>query len=162
MFDSILSRELVLTGVMSIDEWDQIKQDVKYDYLQDNYFTELIESDILANRLGVLSQIEPFIGVHYSNEYVRKNILRQTDEETKQIQEQIKKEREEDPDAHTSSEIFNQTDLAGRINALDIDKHAMTTEIEKQAEKEIATHQAKLSPPDDESGVNPNPFRNVA
>ena len=108
---------------MSIEDWEQIKQDVRYDYIQDNYFTELVEADILANRLGVLQQVEPFIGIHYSNEYVRKHILKQTDEEIKEIQEQIKKEAEENPDAHTTSDVFNQVDLGNRMNNVDIAKH---------------------------------------
>lgn len=162
LFDSILSRDLVLTGVMSIEDWDKIKQDIHYDYLQDNYFTELVEADILANRLGVLQQIEPYVGIHYSNEYIRKHILRQTDEEIKEIQEQIKKEREENPDAHTSADIFNQTELAGKMNAIDIDKHSIQTDIETQAQKDITTHQAKINPPESNTTGQANPFRNVA
>lgn len=161
LFDSILSRELVLTGVMSIEDWDQIKQDIHYDYLQDNYFTELVEADILANRIGVLTQIEPYIGIHYSNEYVRKYILRQTDEEIKEIQEQIKKEVTENPEAHTSAEIFNQTELAGKMNAIDIDKHVIQTDIDTDAQKQIASHQTKLAKVE-QSGVEPNPFRKTA
>lgn len=161
LFDSILSRDLILTGVMSIEDWDKIKQDIHYDYLQDNYFTELVESDILANRIGVLQQIEPYIGIHYSNEYVRKNILRQTDEEIKQIQKQIKKEKASNPDAHTNADIFNQTELASRMNNIDLDKHSIQTDIDTQATKEINAHQAQVSQSADEDN-QPNPFRKTA
>lgn len=162
LFDSILSRDLVLTGVMSIEDWDNIKQDIHYDYLQDNYFTELVEADILANRLGVLQQIEPYVGIHYSNDYVRKYILRQTDEEIKEIQKQIAKEKAENPDAHTSADIFNQTELAGKMNAIDIDKHSIQTDIDTQAQKEIVTHQAKNQEIDVKDSGQPNPFRSAA
>lgn len=156
LFDSILSRDLVLTGVMSIEDWDNIKQDIHYDYLQDNYFTELVEADILANRLGVLQQIEPYVGIHYSNEYIRKHILRQTDEEIKEIQAQIEKEKADNPDAHTSADIFNQTELAGKMNSLEIDKHSAQTDIETRASKSSSDSES------DVTGSQPNPFRKVA
>lgn len=118
LFDALLCRELVLTNVMSIEDWESVKKDVHYDYLKDNYFTELLESDALANRLGVLAQIEPYIGRFYSDEYVRKVILKQTDEEIKEIDAQIEKERNSDLDAHVPSETRHQVDLQTKLSTI--------------------------------------------
>jgi len=62
---------------------------IQYDFLYDNQFAELKESELLNGRLGTLATIEPYIGKYYSAEYVRKRILRQTDSEILEIDLQI-------------------------------------------------------------------------
>ena len=47
---------------------------------------------MMNERLGTLAQIEPYIGRFYSQEWVRKNILRQTDGEMEELDEQIEQE----------------------------------------------------------------------
>jgi hypothetical protein len=79
---------------MRLEEWEQIAQDVRYDYQEDNNFAELRDTDILNNRLAALQQIEQFVGKYYSQEYVRKFVLRQSEEEIKDIDAQIETERE--------------------------------------------------------------------
>lgn len=145
LFDSLLSRELVLKRVMSIEEFEEIKSDIHYDYLKDNYFTELMEADALANRVGVLSQVEPYIGRFFSDEYVKKNILKQTDDEINNIAEQIKKEKEANPDIHTPSDTLGQVDLQGRLSSIEVDKHAQQAEIDSQY--------------DSGDNIKPNPFK---
>jgi hypothetical protein len=65
---------------------------IQYDFLYDNQFAELKEAELLQNRLGLLATVEPYIGKYYSTEYVRKRILRQTDSEMIEIDEQIEDE----------------------------------------------------------------------
>jgi hypothetical protein len=65
---------------------------IQYDFLYDNHFAELKEAEILTNRVSLMTQIEPYIGKYYSTEYVRKKILRQTDAEIIEIDEQIEDE----------------------------------------------------------------------
>ena len=76
---------------------------IQYDFLYDNQFAELKESELVNNRLGTLTTIEPYIGKYFSTEYVRKRILRQTDAEIieidTQIQDEIKKGIIPDPNA---------------------------------------------------------------
>ena len=67
---------------------------IQYDFLYDNHFAELKESELLTNRLTNLAQIEPYIGKFYSNEYVRRKILQQTDSEIIEIDDQIRDEIE--------------------------------------------------------------------
>ena len=75
-----------------MEDWDSIGDHIQYDFLYDNQFAELKESEMLNERLGILATIEPYIGKYYSNEYVRKKVLRQTDTEIIEIDEQIEKE----------------------------------------------------------------------
>jgi hypothetical protein len=65
---------------------------IQYDYLYDNQFAELKDSELLGERLGILATIEPYIGKYYSQEYVRRKVLRQTDSEIIEMDQQIKSE----------------------------------------------------------------------
>lgn len=136
LFDDILGKELVLTQVMSIEEWESEKKNIHYDYLKDNYFAELLQSDMLATRLGTLAQAEPYVGKYYSNEYVLKNILMMTDEEIEIEQDRIAKEKKDDPDLHTPVDTMHQTNL-----------HQNMTDIDMNKELNIA------------SKIDPNPFK---
>jgi len=71
---------------------EDLSDHIQYDYLYDNQFAELKESELLEGRLGILATIEPYIGKYYSTEYVRKKVLRQTDSEIIDIDEQIEDE----------------------------------------------------------------------
>jgi polyhydroxyalkanoate synthesis regulator phasin len=94
VFNETMKIQLVSKGIMRLEEWEQISQDVRYDYQEDNNFAELRDTDILNNRLAALQQIEQFVGKYYSQEYVRKFVLRQSEEEIKDIDAQIETERE--------------------------------------------------------------------
>ena len=76
------------------DEWYKIQQDIRFDFASDSYFTESKENEVLQERLNILRDINDHIGDYYSREYVRRNILRQTDSEMKEIDKQISFERE--------------------------------------------------------------------
>ena len=93
LFLKILERQLILKGLLTPEDWDEFKPLIKFKFSQDNYFAELKESEILNNRLASLQQIEPFRGTYYSAEWIRRNILRQTDEEMEEIDEQIADEQ---------------------------------------------------------------------
>jgi len=87
-----LKTQLVLKGVIAVEEWDSIKERIQYDFLQDGYFTELKNAEILRERLDMLGQIESYVGTYYSKEYVRKHILRMNDDTIEEIENQIKDE----------------------------------------------------------------------
>ena len=92
IFDHALEKQLVLKGICTKEEWEQFKEQIYYDYVKDNNFTELRDSELLQSRVQTLSVVDPYVGRYYSAEWVRKHILRQTDEEILAIDEQIKKE----------------------------------------------------------------------
>ena len=71
-----------------------MREHIQFDYLYDNQFDELKDAELMNSRLGVVAQVEPYLGKYYSVEYVRRNILRQTDQEIIEIDEQIEDEIE--------------------------------------------------------------------
>lgn len=92
LFDNALEIQLTLKGICTRSEWQEFKEDISYTFLKDNNFTELKESELLRERLTSLSMIDPYIGKYYSNKWVRRNILRQTDEEIAEEDNKIKEE----------------------------------------------------------------------
>ena len=94
LFRTVLKTQCLLKGIMTEDEWNKIDQHIKFDYAQDNHFTELKDYEILGERMTVLRDVNDYIGKYYSTEWVRKNILRQDDEDIKEIDKQVAQERE--------------------------------------------------------------------
>ena len=92
IFDHALEKQLVLKGICTREEWQTFKEQIYYDYVKDNNFTELRDAELLQNRVQTLSVVDPYVGRYYSAEWVRKHILQQTDEDMRAIDEQIKKE----------------------------------------------------------------------
>ena len=92
MFSDMLKTQLILKNIVSTEDWDKINDHIQYDFLYDNQFAELKESEMLNERLGILATIEPYIGKYYSQEWVRKKVLRQTDGEIIEMDEQIEQE----------------------------------------------------------------------
>lgn len=89
-FLDFLRVQLILKGVMTEEDWYELKKDIKFVFNTDNYFWDLKESEILAERMKMLSFIEPYVGKYFSTEYVRSKILKQTEEEIRDIDDQMK------------------------------------------------------------------------
>jgi hypothetical protein len=98
LFDELLSKQLALKGVCTLEEWAEFKQDIHYDFLKDNNFAELKEAELLQNRLSVLGMVDPFIGRYFSKRWIQKNVLRMEEEEIEEIENEMKKEMEENPE----------------------------------------------------------------
>ena len=92
MFSDMLKTQLILKNIVSVEDWDRINDHIQYDFLYDNQFAELKETEMLNERLGILATIEPYIGKYYSTEWVRRKVLRQTDTEMEEMDEQIEQE----------------------------------------------------------------------
>ena len=92
MFNDMLKTQLILKNIVSPEDWEMIADHIQYDFLYDNQFAELKETEMLNERLGILATIEPYIGKYYSTEWVRKRVLRQTDTEIIEMDEQIEQE----------------------------------------------------------------------
>ena len=92
MFNDMLKTQLILKNIVSVEDWDRISDHIQYDFLYDNQFAELKETEMLNERLGVLATIEPYIGKYYSTQWVRSKVLRQTDSEQIEMDEQIEQE----------------------------------------------------------------------
>jgi len=92
LFNNLLKTQLILTNVITPEDWDSLSDHIQYDFLYDNQFAELKDSELMNERLGTLATIEPYIGKYYSSHYVRTKVLRQTDQEIEEQDELIKKE----------------------------------------------------------------------
>jgi hypothetical protein len=94
LFDDLMRTQLVLKKVCTEEEWKQFKEQIWYDFRKDNNFSELKEAELLTNRILLLQYVDPFVGRYYSMEWVRKNVLQQTDEDIEEINAQISQEQQ--------------------------------------------------------------------
>jgi hypothetical protein len=104
VFLDALKIQLILKGVMTLDDWDEIAQDIRFDFLRDNHFSEIKEAEIMQGRLNILQTLDPFVGKYYSPSYVKKNILKLTDNEI----EEINAENEEHNKQTMANELMKQ------------------------------------------------------
>ena len=93
MFIDILRAQLVLKGILPIEEWDFEKENIRFDYQKDSHFVELKEAEIQRERVQTLRDMEDFVGKYFSSQWVRKNVLRQSEEEIEMIDSQIEDEK---------------------------------------------------------------------
>ena len=94
LFHDVLKTQLILKGIVTPEDWDELKEDIQYDFIFDNHFTELKEIEMLTERINAVNLCEPFLGKYYSVDYVRRQILKQTENEIEEIDDQIVKEKE--------------------------------------------------------------------
>jgi hypothetical protein len=91
----LLEIQLVLKGVLSRAEWEEMRNTIYYDFNEDNYFSELKDTEIMTERLRLAGEIDPLVGKYYSMKWVRENILRMTEEEISDVDKEIDAERQE-------------------------------------------------------------------
>jgi hypothetical protein len=94
VFTDCLRTQLVLKEIMTADEFDEIKDFIQYDFSSDSHFTELKDAEILRERLDSLGQVSDYVGKYFSQEYVRKYVLRQSDEDIEMLDKQIQAEKD--------------------------------------------------------------------
>jgi len=94
MFSDMLKTQLILKNIITPEDWEYMNDHIQYDFLYDNHFAELKEAELLTERLNLLQTVEPYIGRFYSQDYVRRNILQQTDSEILEQDELIEREIE--------------------------------------------------------------------
>ena len=96
LFTDLLRIQLILKGIINEEDWFEIKDDIDYIWTIDSHFSELKNNEIIRERFEILQTMEEYIGKFISKEWVQKNILKQTDEDIKEMQKQIDKEKEEE------------------------------------------------------------------
>ena len=94
LFHDLLKTQLVLKGIISIEEWDDMSEHIQYDFIADNYFSELKDQEILNERMNLVTTMDPFAGRYFSLDYIRRKVLRQSDAEIKEIDKQMEGEIE--------------------------------------------------------------------
>ncbi len=95
LFDKILETQLLLKGICTRQEWIQMREEISYKFNSDQHFSELKESEIMKNRLDILTEVDPFVGKYFSVAFIRKTILRQTEEDIKEIDKEMEEEAPE-------------------------------------------------------------------
>jgi len=94
LFNRILEKQLILKGIITSDDWKEFKSNFKYEYSQDNHFAELRNTEILRDRISMLRDIDDYAGKYYSHEWIRRNVLYQTEEDMQEIDKQIVEEQD--------------------------------------------------------------------
>jgi glucan phosphorylase len=92
LFSDILRTQLILKGIIADEDWSTIASTLNYDFLTDGHFAELKESEMMKDRIALLQSMESYIGKYFSNNYIRKNILKQSDRDIEDIDTQIEEE----------------------------------------------------------------------
>jgi hypothetical protein len=144
MFNDMLKTQLILKNIITPEDWGIMEEHIQYDFLYDNHFAELKEAELLNERLSMVQTAEPYVGKYFSQDYLRRKILRQTDQEIIEEDKLIKKEIEKglipDPsipvDPNTGLPIDQSqptTDLGQPVNEPEIDASIVDADATKNA-----------------------------
>jgi hypothetical protein len=116
LFHDILKTQLILKGVISPEDWDEMKEHIQYDFLFDNHFNELKEKELMTQRIQLATQMDAFVGKYFSIEYIRKEILEQSESEYREIDKQMQKEIDKglalDPIDVTQLDMMDRQNMA--------------------------------------------------
>jgi hypothetical protein len=94
LFNDMLKTQLILKNIVTPEDWTILSDHIQYDYIYDNHFAELKENELMNERVALLSTVEPYVGKYFSVDYIRRNVLKQTDSEIVEIDKQILLEKE--------------------------------------------------------------------
>ena len=111
MFDEMMERQLTLKGIMSKDDWKNIKNEIFYEFENDSHFAEIKQSELMQDRLNILRDLQDYAGKYWSHEYIRKHILMMTDDEVKTNDEQIQKELDDPRFSGEEDMQFNSVEI---------------------------------------------------
>jgi hypothetical protein len=108
LFDHALRIQLVLKGICTGEEWDEFREYIYYDYIRDNHFTELRDTELLRERMSTLSVVDPYIGRFYSANWVQRNVLQLSTEEIEQMKKEMDDEEAKGIGGPTQMMLANQ------------------------------------------------------
>ena len=93
IFSMVLEKQLILKGILTPEEFNEIRNDIRYDFVKDNYFEELKEAEILRERLNTLRDITDYTGKYFSHQWITTNVLQMTEEQASDMEQQISDEK---------------------------------------------------------------------
>ena len=94
LFLDLLRTQMILKNISTPEDFDKMAEHIQFDYKYDNHFAELKDHELMTERLNIMVAIEPYIGTYYSRDYVKRKVLRQTDEEIEEMQQEMEEENE--------------------------------------------------------------------
>ena len=138
MFNDMLRTQLLLKNIITPEDWEGMSEHIQYDFLYDNHFSELKETELLNERLSMVATAEPYVGKYFSQDYIRRKILRQTDVEIIEQDELIKKEIKNgiipDPNAPIENDELSQDSQDGISSSqMDLGSPVMEPDLESQS-----------------------------
>ena len=132
LFNDCLERQLTLKGILSKDDWKVIKSDVYYAYENDSHFAEVKNAELMQDRMNLLRDLSDYAGKYYSHDFIRKHVLRQTDDQIREIDDAISSELddprynrdEEGAQAGGGMPMYNETEPDNKKSVIleDIDR----------------------------------------
>ena len=93
LFDRLLETQLLLKGICTRAEWNMIKENISYDFMNDMHFAELKQAEIMKERMALLGEIDPYVGKYFSINYIRTHILHQTEDEMKEMDKEMEEDK---------------------------------------------------------------------
>ncbi|MGA1740538.1 MAG: portal protein, partial [Methylophilaceae bacterium] len=124
------------------EDWEDMEEHIQYDFLFDNHFNELKQQELMLQRVNLVTQMDPFVGKYFSTEYVRRQVLMQTEKEYKEIGKQIKKDIESgmalDPVDVNSMDMMSQQN-----DAMQPELDAAQAEADFEYQKKLAAQKPK-------------------
>jgi len=140
IFLDMLKTQLILKNICTPQDWEKMAEHIQFDYLYDNHFAELKETELMTERLNLMVAIEPYIGTYYSRDYVKRKVLRQTDQEIVDMEKEMEDENEQG--IGVPLETQNQI-MQGRMNNLGNDQKE--PDLESQGRRADAEADRKTS-----------------
>lgn len=116
LFNDFLKTQLILKGIIAVEDWNVIQANIKYDFLQDGHFAEIKESEMLKDRVMLADSLEKYVGKYFSQEYIRKFIFKQSEKEIKEQDKLIKSEGPYEPTGMDTS--LGSTNLPKKTETL--------------------------------------------
>jgi len=108
IFDHALRTQLVLKGICTAEEWDKFRENIYYDYIRDNHFTEMRDTELLRERIATLNVVDPYIGRFYSANWVKRNVLQMSTEEIEDLNKEMADEEKKGIGGPTQMMLANQ------------------------------------------------------
>ena len=138
LFNDILKTQLLLKNVITPEDWDIMSEHIQYDFLYDNHFAELKDSELMAERLTMVASAEPYVGRYFSQDYLRRKILRQTDEEILEQDKIMKKEIEDGVVPDPAMMMMDPTQVEGETSmGGEMGMPAMDPEVQDTAKTKV-------------------------
>ena len=133
MFNDMLKTQLILKNIITPEDWEIMNEHIQYDFLYDNHFSELKEAELLNERLSLVATAEPYVGRYFSQDFLRRRVLRQTDQEILEQDELIEKEIKNgiipDPNAPVEPEVGGESTLTSNM---DLGQPVLEPDLEKE------------------------------
>ena len=140
IFNQALRLQCVLKGICTADEWDQFKEHIYYNFIKDNNFSELKDAELMRERLSLLSSVDPYTGRYFSQAWIQRNVLRLTDDQIKEMQDEIDEEKE----AGLGLPVGVTNDVA---------QAQMVGDVQADQQAALATHQNELQQAEEQKSV---------